>query len=194
MSDVISAERVSRRQVLVWSGMLSLAGCAGTKKPSDAGRQVQINRVEQYLRTVHLNAVPFTQLWPDGATGMGQLTYSPGYLYLFYQDPPGTELKARGLHAVYKDGQNGSETSMGLAHNPLGLLMGNPIVLSGAVMVTDVRQQPGVLQISLARAANPSQGLVTLTFADSNNILSLSDIHVTDERRRTLEVHLLQQG
>lgn len=186
----INAPRAARKLVLL--GTFFLAACAGGQglnKPN----QTDTARVQTYLRTAHLEAVPFVQTWANGSTGGGVLTYRPGYLHLVYSAPHAMDLEAAGDHAVFKDAQAGSETRMGLSHNALGLLMGNPIQLSGAVQVTDVQKTPGVLQISMARSDNPSQGLVTLLFQDSGRSLMLHDIRVVDERRHTIVIQLQAQ-
>lgn len=181
----------ARRFVLL--GTLFLAACAGGQGGLGKPAQTETARVEAYLRTAQLKNVPFVQTWPNGATGGGGLTYRPGYLHLVYTAPHGMDLEASGSHAVFKDAQAGSETHMGLSHNPLGLLLGNPIQLSGAVQVTDVQKTPGVLQISMARRDNPSQGLVTLLFQDSGRALTLHDITVVDERRHKVLIQLQAQ-
>lgn len=167
-----------------------LAACAAGQPGGTAQQGSDTARVEAWLRAAKLNAVPFTQTWPNGATGGGLLAYHAGYLHLDYTVPHKMDLEASGTHAVFKDSQTGSETRMGLAHNPLGVLMGNPIMLSGAVTVTDIQKPPGILQISLARTENPSQGLVTLIFRDGGRVLDLYEIRILDERRRTLFIRL----
>ncbi|MCP1195448.1 hypothetical protein NKW84_06195 [Acetobacter senegalensis] len=178
---------VSRRIALF--GPLALAACATGRVGAPAG-QDDVHRVEAYLRAVKLQNVPFSQTWPNGTTGGGVLTYHAGYLHLIYTAPHPMDLEASGSHALFKDSQAGSETRMGLAHNPLGLLMGNPLSLTGAVTVTDIQKPAGILQVSLARTENPSQGLVTLIFRDDGARLALYEIRLVDERRRTLFIRL----
>lgn len=185
---VAAGGRVARRLALL--GTFLLAACAGGQGGGAGPNQADTARVEAYLRTAHLTNVPFVQTWPNSTTGGGVLTYHPGYLHLAYTNPAGTDLEATGNHAVFKDSQTGSETRMGLAHNALGLLMGNPIKLSGPVQITDVQKTPGVLQISMARSDNPSQGLITLVFQDTGRALILHDIRMVDERRHTLFITL----
>ncbi|OUI95666.1 membrane protein [Acetobacter indonesiensis] len=178
------------RRTLVALAPLALAACATGQTGVGGVGQTDTARVEAYLRTVSLNNVPFTQTWPNGTVGGGLLTYHAGYLHLVYTAPHAMDLEASGSHAVFKDSQAGSETRMGLAHNPLGLLMGNPIQLSGPVSVTDIQKPPGIMQVSLTRTENPSQGLVTLIFKDNGRTLSLFEIRIVDERRHTLFIRL----
>lgn len=181
--------RLLGRRGLCLLAPLFLAACA-TQQTGGAGHTTAISRVEAYFRTVNLQAVPFTQVWPNGRTGGGLITYRPGYLDMRYTLPHEMELKASERSAVFTDAQNGSETHMGLAHNALGLLLGNPVRLAGPVMVTDVQQPAGFVQLSLARTDNPSQGLVTLRFKDTAGSLTLYEVRIVDERRQLTQIRL----
>ena len=57
-------------------------------------------------------------------------------------------------------------------------------------MVTDVQQSPGMLQLSLTRAENPSQGLVTLRFKDAGERLTLYDVRILDVQRKLTQIRL----
>lgn len=180
---------LTRRKVVLLAAVFLVAcatGQGGQKNPQASDTA----RVEAWLRAAKLDNVPFTQTWPNNSTGGGVLTYHSGYLHLHYTVPHSMDLKASGAHAVFTDSQTGAETRMGLAHNPLGVLMGNPLSLSGTVTVTDVQKTPGILQISLTRTENPSQGLVTLIFHDAGHALDLYEIRILDERQRTLFIRL----
>lgn len=168
---------------------LLLAACA-SQGMQGASSERDITRVEAYFHTVDLKAAPFSQVWPDGAVGSGELAYHPGYLDMRFTAPHPMTLHAEGRHAVFTDSATGAETRIGLAHNPLGLLLDNPVHLGGAVTVTDIRHAPGVLQLSLARTDNPSQGLVTLRFRDSAARLALYEVRIVDERRRVTVITL----
>lgn len=181
--------RAFRRRYLLALAPLFFAACATPQHGGERGSAV-VGRVEAYFRTVDLQGEPFTQIWPNGSTGGGLITYRPGYLDMRYTAPHDMELKASERSAVFTDAQNGSETHMGLTHNALGLLLGNPVRLSGPVTVTDVQQPPGVVQLSLARTDNPSQGLVTLRFRDVGGALTLYEVRIVDERRQVTQIRL----
>lgn len=181
---------VLKRRYLLALAPLLFAACATPQRNNGAQQNEAISRVEAYFRTVDLQGEPFMQKWPNGSTGGGLITYRPGYLDMRFTAPHEMELKASGRSAVFTDAQNGSETHIGLGHNALGLLLGNPMRLSDPVMVTDVQQLPGVLQISLTRADNPSQGLVTLRFRDAGGTLTLHEVQILDERRQLTRIQL----
>ncbi|MFT8549793.1 MAG: hypothetical protein ABF739_01670 [Acetobacter okinawensis] len=185
----MSAGLLRRRNLLALAPLL-LAACATTAGVESPPNAAAVSRVEAYFKTVNLHDAPFTQVWPNGAVGSGLITYRPGALDMRFTTPHEMELRASERSAVFTDAQNGSETHIGLAHSALGLLLGNPVRLSGPVMVTDVQQPPGMLQLSLTRAENPSQGLVTLRFKDVGGRLTLYDVRILDVQRKLTQIRL----
>ncbi|GBQ30840.1 hypothetical protein GOB83_00700 [Acetobacter fabarum] len=178
----------SRRSLFALAPLV-LAACA-TQQVGGGPQNATVNRVEAYFRTVNLQDAPFTQIWPNGASGSGLITYRPGYLDMRFTTPHEMELKASERSAVFTDAANGSVTHIGLGHSALGMLLSNPVRLSGPVMVSDVQQQRGLVQISLTRADNPSQGLVTLRFRDEQGVLSLYDVRILDAQRKLTQIRL----
>lgn len=183
-----ASQFLGRRAALLLSlsTAAAVAACAGSGStalsPAD---QTDVARVEAYLNGLSKFSVGFSQVWPDGGVGEGILTYSPGDLKLDYTYPPGLSMKAANGHLVLRDDRNGSVTHMGLSHNPLGLLLATPIGLSGPITVTSVLRGPEFLQVSLARTAMPSDGLLTLQFRDHGGSLVLQGLRLVDDRRRT---------
>lgn len=174
---------LSRRAALL-SG-LALAACARTPGPPALSFQDQadIARVEVYLNGLTGLKLWFTQTWPDGGRGYGTLTYQPGYLRLDYDSPKGMSLTAGDGHLVLNNPQTGAVTRMGLSHTPLGLMLVYPVRLDGAVTVTSIRRGPRTLQLSLARSARLSDGLLTLRFSDVSGALSLAGLVLVDDRQ-----------
>ena len=85
------------------------------------------------------------------------------------------------------DAATEATTRISLSANPLGLLLAGPIRLDGAVDVTDIQRSAASLQLSLTRASNPAQGLLTLYFTvRPDGSLLLSGLEAVDaERQRT---------
>ncbi|MDG6094638.1 outer membrane lipoprotein carrier protein LolA [Acetobacter sp. AN02] len=183
--------RLSARLVL-GTAALALSACAqpGSLGSLPPAERAAAERVQTSLNSITSLSRGFTQTWPGGGTGRGVMDYTPGHLHLSYTWPQGTDLQAGDGKLTFRDGTNGSVTHMGLSRNPLGLLLTTPIRLSGPVTVTSVLQSPGALQISLARSAMLSEGLLTLRFADNGQTLSLSGIEVVDERQHHISLAL----
>jgi len=177
--------RVARRggQLVALSLSVALAGCAvrGMDGLTDQ-QKAQAHRVEAYLNRPATLEGHFTQVGPQGNGGAGQFTYSPGALALDYTTPHAMTLRASGSHLVLNDSQTGAVTRVSLSRNPLGLLLHVPVRFGGSIQVTDISSVPGASQISLAQADNPSQGLLTLRFAERDQRLVLETLDGVDAR------------
>lgn len=176
---------LSRRLFL--AAPLAVAACQASPGVVDGH---DVARVERYLNTTRGLTASVVQTWPDGGIGEGTLSYDPGNLRLDYRTPHTMRLVAAGGHLVFRDAQRQSVTRMNLSHQPLGLLLATPVHLGGAVEVTAIRHGANVLQISMARSDNPSQGLLTLGFADFAGQLSLVAIDLLDARHNSTRLHL----
>ena len=164
--------------------LLLLAGCAtsGTSGLSVSERS-DAARVAGYLNRATSLQGRFTQTGPQaGSESAGRFVYAPGALRLDYDEPHVMHLKAGGKKIVLEDEANGSVTRLSLARNPLGLLLRTPVSFDAPVKVTSVRRFQGVLQLSAAEADNPSQGLLTLQFADDGQALRLIGLDGVDAR------------
>ena len=86
------------------------------------------------------------------------------------------------------DQSNGSTTTMPVSRTPLGMLLTPKLNFSGAVTVAKLVKEPGIIQITLEKTNQPSQGNLTLTLADQP--LGLIAVTVVDAHQRTLTMHL----
>jgi len=169
-------------------GLMGLAACATNPAPASGG---DVARVEHYLNGLHGLGAHFVQTWPDGSTGGGSLSYDPGHMRLDYVTPHPMQMVAGDGHLVLHDDQNGSVTRIALSRNPLGLLLRTPVRLSGAISVSAVQHVPGALQLTLVRADAPSEGALTLSFADQGGQLSLIGLQGVDARQHRIVLHLV---
>ncbi|GBQ91892.1 outer-membrane lipoprotein carrier protein [Gluconacetobacter johannae DSM 13595] len=176
---------VTRRLVL--GAPLALAACQAMP---GAGGGHDVARIAHYLNTTRGLTAHMVQTWPDGGVGEGRLSYDPGHLRLDYDTPHPMKLVAAGGHLVFRDSLRQSVTRMTLSRQPLGLLLATPVQLGGAITVTSVQHGSNVVQVSLARTSNPSQGLLTLGFSDFAGQLTLVAIEILDERRNRTRLHL----
>lgn len=168
-----------------------LAGCSvtpqSTLSPQD---QSDIARIQSYLDGLRGLRAKFVQTGPDGAITRGMAWYDPGRLRLQYDASGGLVVVAFGQHLVAHRNSDDSTTRIALSNNPLGLLLAHPLHLSGDIEVTDIQRGPGILQASLARAANPAQGLLTLILSDQPAGLGLIGLEAVDSRRQRTHFQL----
>ncbi|WP_215745576.1 outer membrane lipoprotein carrier protein LolA [Gluconobacter sp. P1C6_b] len=177
--------------------LLLLSGCAtGGYGHLPAVEQNDVHRIEAYLNGLQGLQAAFLQQGPDAGESAGRFSYIPGHLRLDYVAPHPMELVAGDGHLVLDDRATGAVTHLSLRHNPLGLLLKYPIRFDGDVQVTDVRHGDGSLQISVAQADNPSQGLLTIQFSDVKGQLGLIGLQGVDARQHHFGVELsaVQQG
>ena len=175
---------------LMMGGLLTLlAACAGTPV-QQPDQQADIARVEAYLNTSDGLQANFVQTWPDGGKGQGVMHYDPGRLRLDYETPGSMKLVAENGHLLFVDHRRESVTRMSLGRQPLGLILEQPVHLSGQIVVTAVQHGTNSLQVSLARSDSPSQGILTLGFSDMGGKLSLLVIEMTDVERQHIRLDL----
>ena len=174
-------------------GVLALlCGCAALPAtPRSPQDRLDLARIQSYLNALHGLRARFVQSGAEGITGSGTAWYDPGRLRLQYDAPGRMVVVASGQHLVAHRESDGATTRMALSSNPLGLLLARPLRLDGAISVTDIRRGPSVLQVSLARSADPAQGLLTLVFADRAAGLGLIGLEAVDARRQRTRIALM---
>ena len=187
-----------RRPVLalVLLAGLALAGCApgGPGTPRSAADQAGIDQAQATLDRMGGLQARFLQVGPDGETAQGTAWFETGHLRLQYDAPARRIVVATRGRLVVHDEPSDATTRVSLAANPLGLLLSGPVRLSGPITVTDVQRGSGALQLSLTRASNPAQGLLTLFFDNRpDGSLVLSGLEAVDAERHRTRFHLFDQ-
>lgn len=166
-----------------------LGGCAlgPLATQHDASGQADIDRAQHALDTMGGLKARFVQTGPGADSAAGVAWFETGHLRLQYQLPSARLVVAARGRLVMLDAATDSTTRISLSANPLGLLLSGPVRLSGAIDVTDIQRGATSLQLSLTRASNPAQGLLTLLFTvRTDGTMLLSGLEAVDaERHRT---------
>jgi outer membrane lipoprotein-sorting protein len=151
--------------------------------------RADLARVEAYLDALHTLKAHFLQVAPNGGISDGTAWLErPGRMRFQYNPPaPFLLVAAHGL-LVFRDTQLNQTSNVFLSQTPLGILLADKVTLSGDVTVTGMAHQPGQLQVSLVRTASPSDGTLTLIFADPP--LALRQWTVVDAQRKETRVTL----
>ncbi len=162
--------------------------------PHSAADQAGIVQAQATLDGMGGLQARFVQVGPGDDTAEGTAWFETGHLRLQYDAPMRRVVVATRGRLVVHDEPSDATTRISLAANPLGLLLSGPVQLSGPIDVTDIQRGPTTLQLSLTRASNPAQGLLTLFFAARpDGSLVLSGLEAVDAERHRTRFHLLDQ-
>jgi outer membrane lipoprotein-sorting protein len=136
-------------------------GDAGAAAPED------VAQIEGYLNGLRSLRANFVQINPDGGTATGKLYYErPDKMRLDYDPPSRLLIIANGLTLVYQDRRLKQVSRLFTSSTPLGFLLEDEIRLDGEVTVTDLERRGGELTATLVQTDEPTQGSITLAFAE----------------------------
>jgi outer membrane lipoprotein-sorting protein len=182
---------LSRRSVLAAAAFAALPLQAFAQRrltPEDAA---DVERVEQYLNSLKTFRARFLQVDPAGGTAEGTLYLSrPGKLRIDYDAPNPNLLIANGQHLIHFDRALKAPAYLGLDSTPAGLLVRDPVKLSGDVTVAGVERGPGVLRVALIQSKDPRAGRITLVF--SERPFQLTNWQVTDAQGQLTRIALYE--
>jgi outer membrane lipoprotein-sorting protein len=151
--------------------------------------QADIGRAEGALNAIHTLKARFQQIAPNGTISGGTAWLDRPGRMRFQYDPPAPFLLVAGHGLlVFNDSQLQQTSNIPLGRTPLGLLLQDNLRLSGDVTVTKVTRFPGQIQVTLLRTASPSEGTLTLIFAD--NPMTLRSWTVVDAQRQETRISL----
>jgi outer membrane lipoprotein-sorting protein len=171
---------------LVLLPRIALAAKAPTLSEAD---RADVGRVETYLNQVRSLKAGFNQVAPDGSLSDGRFYLRrPGRLRFEYDPPTPILIVGDGTWIVVYDSETNQVDRLPIGQTPLSVLVKDRVSLGDGMEVTQVRRQPGVLEISLVDPANRDQGSITLVFADPP--LELRQWLVTDSQRQVTTVQL----
>jgi outer membrane lipoprotein-sorting protein len=170
--------------------LLLFAACTTAPKPQlTAADTAEVDRVAAYLNSIPRFEAHFIQFGSFGQdAGVIRLDRPAGDMRIDYAGSEGRIIVIANGQVQIVDQSNGSTTTMPVSRTPLGMLLTPTLNFSGAVTVTKVVKQPGIIQITLEKTNQASQGSLTLTLADQP--LGLIAVTVVDAHQRTLTMHL----
>ena len=179
---------MKRRALLAASVLLPVLARA-QPAPLTAQDQADIARVEAYLDTIHTLKARFQQIAPNGSISGGTAWLQRPGRMRFQYDPPSPFLLVAGHGLlVFNDSSLEQTSNIPLGRTPLGLLLRENVKLSGDITVSRIQRYPGQLQITLYRTESPSDGSLTLIFADPP--LTLRSWVVVDAQRQETRISL----
>jgi outer membrane lipoprotein-sorting protein len=148
-------------------GVLLGAPAAAAIGDTDAAASEDVAQIEGYLNGLRSLRADFVQINPDGGTATGKLYYErPDKMRLDYDPPSRLLIIANGLTLVYQDRRLKQVSRLFTSSTPLGFLLEDEIRLDGEVTVTDLERRGGELTVTLVQTDEPTQGSITLAFAE----------------------------
>lgn len=180
--------------LLVTVSLAGLAAAPATAAPTaarlSAQDQTAVAQAEDYLNGIHTLQSKFVQVGPDGRQTTGLFSLSrPGRMRLEYDKPVKDFVVADGSFIFYWDGEMRQQSSAPIGSTLADFILRKTIRLSGDVIVTDVFQAPGVVEVSLVESKEPGKGTLTLVFEDRP--FQLRKWRVLDAQGLTTEVALM---
>jgi len=178
----------SRRLVLAGlATVLALPRAAqATLKPAD---QIDLERIQSYLNSIHTMQSSFDQVAGDGSTATGTIYLSrPGHMRIVYDPPHPILIVATNDQVYYYDAQLGQVTSTNLDNTPAWFLLQNTVELGGDIRIDDVRHEPGVTRVSATETKRPERGRITMLFSEAP--LQLRQWTILDAQNKTVTVTL----
>jgi outer membrane lipoprotein-sorting protein len=181
-----------RRTLLLSAAALlpfSLTARAAPNVALSAQDQADIARIEAYLNGLKSLKAHFMQVASNGGVSEGTAWLErPGRMRFQYDPPAPFLLIAAHGQLIFHDSSLQQTSNISLSRTPLGILLADNVVLSGAVTVTGIQRLPGQIQLTLVRTDSPGDGSLTLIFADPP--LTLRQWTVVDAQRRQTHVTL----
>ena len=174
----------------------SLLGAALAALPLSALRAQAIDRavlqrVEAYLNALSTLRARFLQVAQNGASAQGTAwIWRPGRMRFDYDPPEPLLLVASGGQVMMFDRELRQPTTVPASATPLGLLLRDPIRLSGDITVTATERRGGFLHVTLHRTNAAAEGRLTLTFEE--NPMQLRQWTVLDAQGRETRVTLYE--
>ncbi len=183
---------LSRRGVIAAAAAIAFRPWpAAAQRVLSAEDADDVRRVEAYLNGLKTFRARFLQIDPAGGTAEGTLYLSrPGKLRVDYDPPNPNLLIANGQHLIHFDRALKAPAYLGLEATPAGLLVRDPVKLSGDVTVAGVERAPGALRVSVVQTKDPRAGRITFVFTERP--FQLTNWQITDAQGQLTRVALYE--
>lgn len=175
--------------VLVFGGVTGAEAAPPPAKQLTAADRADLQRIQDYLNGLKVLQGRILQLNPDGGTIGGVLKIKrPGKLRLDYDAPAKSFLVADGSFVHFWDDSLQQTSSVPQDGSPAALILDAQIDITKNMTITDVTRGGGVLQLTVYKTDDPSNGLLTLVF--NENPLRIRQWRVVDAQNAETQVTL----
>jgi outer membrane lipoprotein-sorting protein len=174
-----------RRTMLSAAPLLLTPGLALAQNLDRAALQ----RVEAYFNGMTTLRARFLQIAQNGSAAEGTaMIWRPNRMRFEYDPPEPTLLIAADGQFFHWDRELRQPTVVAVNATPLGVLLRNPLSLSGDVTVPAMERVGGLLRVTVFRTAAPGEGRITLILEE--NPMQLRQWEVLDAQNRITRVTL----
>ena len=148
-----------------------------------------LQRVEAYFNGMTTLRARFLQIAQNGSAAEGTaMIWRPNRMRFEYDPPEPTLLIAADGQFFHWDRELRQPTVVAVNATPLGVLLRNPLSLSGDVTVPAMERVGGLLRVTVFRTAAPGEGRITLILEE--NPMQLRQWEVLDAQNRLTRVTL----
>lgn len=142
---------------------LTLPAFAQAQNAPVSDAQAGVAAVQDYLQNLRTLRAKFVQTAPDGTQTNGDfLLKRPGRMRFDYAAPVTDFIVADGRFIYYYDGQMRETSNAPISHSLADFFLREKITLGGDIKVTDVRNENGLLMVTLVQAKDAGAGSLTI--------------------------------
>ena len=171
--------------------LLALLSAVSPAAALSAEERALVGRVERYLGDLQALAAPFIQVSSAGKMARGRLyLWRPGRLRFEYDPPTPIVIISDGRWVSYRDNELDETTIVPLSRTPLGILVDDPVSLTTRAEVIDVRQEAGVVRLTLRLRDDSDGGEVKMAF--TKNPFELKQWTIIDGQGSEVRITLLE--
>lgn len=170
--------------------LIAVAVVGGPVSAQTETDEALLQRVENYLNGITTLAANFLQINQDGSISEGEIIIArPGRMRIDYAPPLKVQIISTDGWITYIDRELGQISQAPLNGSHADFLLRKQIRFGKDVVVSRIKRDANVVEITITRKEDPGVGSMTLIFADSP--LELRQWLVVDAQRLTTRVTLL---
>ncbi|MDB5371133.1 MAG: lipoprotein carrier protein [Roseomonas sp.] len=155
------------------------------------GDRATLARIEAYLNGLTTLRARFLQVSQNGGAAQGTaMIWRPGRMRFEYDPPEPLLLVASDGQFLYYDKELRQPSIVPVSSTPLGFLLRPQIRFGGDLEVTGLERTGGLLRVGMHRREAPSEGSLTLVFAEDP--MELRQWAVVDARGHQTRVTLTE--
>lgn len=140
----------------------------GEPEPAAAAEPAALQRVEDWFTATRSLSADFVQVDEQGRSATGKLWLRrPGRVRFEYDPPVPLMIVADGTFVMFVDRELEQVDRLPLVRSPLSILTADRVDIRRDALVRDLRQEAGMIQLTLADPQAPEEGELTLFFHDN---------------------------